>query len=91
MGVVVVVVVGADVHSPDGHVSVLGLAWMGTALQWCLGDSWHGLVHQHLLVLHSLTCGDTDPSHVTVRRMCGSHKVQTIMMFQSSTSLSIRL
>lgn len=47
---------GCDVvHSPDGHVSVLGLAWLGTALQWCLGDGWHGLVHQHLLVLHFLT------------------------------------
>lgn len=50
------VVMRADVHSPDGHVSVLGLAWLGTALQWCLGDSWHGFVHQHLLVLYSLTC-----------------------------------
>lgn len=51
----VVVVLGAEALSPDGHVSVLGLPWLGTALQWCLGDSWHGLVHQHLLVLHSLT------------------------------------
>lgn len=49
-------VLEAAVHSPDGHVSVLGLAWQGTALQWCLGDSRHGLVHQHLLVLHFLTC-----------------------------------
>lgn len=40
---------------PDGHVSVLGLTCLGTALQWRLGDGWHGLVHQHLLVLHSLT------------------------------------
>lgn len=47
------VVLGAD--SPDGHVSVLGLAWLGTALQWCLRDSRHRFVHQHLLVLHSLT------------------------------------
>ncbi len=52
------------VLSPDGHVSVLGLAWLGTALQWCLGDSWHGLVHQHLLVLHPLTC-DTHKGHHT--------------------------
>lgn len=53
------VAVEANEHSPNGHVSVLGLAWLGTALQWRLGDSWHGLVHQHLFVLHFLTC-DTD-------------------------------
>ena len=55
--------------SPDGHVSVLGLAWLGTALQWCLGDSWHGLVHQHLLVLHSLTCS-THKTHGTCSSRC---------------------
>lgn len=42
-------------HLPDGHVSVLGLTCLGTALQWRLGDGWHGFVYQHLLVLHSLT------------------------------------
>lgn len=41
--------------SRDGDVSVLRLSWLGTALQWRLSDSWHGLVHQHLLVLHFLS------------------------------------
>lgn len=59
------VALGLELLSPDGHVSVLGLAWLGTALQWCLGDSWHGLVHQHLLVLHFLTCA-TQKTHHTV-------------------------
>ena len=44
-----------EMHPPDGHISELGLAWLGTALQWRLGDSWHRFVHQHLLVLHLLT------------------------------------
>lgn len=55
--------VGRDnlrMYLPDGHVSVLGLTCLGTALQWCLGDSWHGFVHQHLLVLHSLTWTHTE-------------------------------
>ena len=67
---------GAEVPSPDGHVSVLRLAWLGTALQWCLGDSWHGLVHQHLLVLHFLTCA-TRKTHHTVLRSGSSLQKET--------------
>lgn len=41
-------------HSRDWHISVLRLAWLGTALQWCLGDCGHGLIYQNLLILHPL-------------------------------------
>lgn len=46
---------GSKALSPDGHVSILRLTWLGAALQWRLSDGWHRFVHQCLLVLHPLT------------------------------------
>lgn len=60
-------------NSPDGNFFVLGLAWLGTALQWRLSDSWHRFIHQNLFVLHFFTWSNPSTPNQVSKSFAKTH------------------